>query len=94
MHNFQDNICKICGDVATNERACTHAEYNELCAICHDIEDQAGYAFKEGLLDNADDWSEKVEYYNRPEPMEDEPSEDDIADRITDNAIQDNLEGN
>lgn len=71
---------------------CTHEVYNELCVTCHDIEAQAGYAFKEGYLDNADTWADKLEYYNRPEPMEDEPSEDDIADRITDNEIQDNLE--
>lgn len=70
---------------------CTHETYNELCAICHDIEAQAGYAVKEGLAD-LDTWEDKLEYYNRPEPMEDEPSEDDYADRITDNEIQDRLE--
>lgn len=70
---------------------CTHETYNELCVTCHDIEDMAGYAVKEGLAD-FNDWSDKVEYYNRPEPMEDEPSDDDFADRVTDNEIQDNLE--
>lgn len=73
---------------------CTHETYNELCFTCREIEAQAGFDFKNGTFNEVDSWEAKVEHYNRPEPMEDEPSEDDIADRITDNAIQDNLEGN
>ncbi len=87
IHNFEDNICKICGDVATNERACTHAEYNELCVTCLDIEAHAGYATKEGFanFDADSDWSDKVEYYNRPEPEPDEEEDYNHAER---NAIE------
>jgi hypothetical protein len=77
-----------------NDEACRHIVYNELCFTCREIEAQAGFDFKNGTFNEVDSWEAKVEHYNRPEPMEDEPSEDDIADRITDNAIQDNLEGN
>jgi transcription elongation factor Elf1 len=66
---------------------CTHETYNELCVTCLDIEAHAGYATKEGFanFDADSDWSDKVEYYNRPEPEPDEEEDYNHAER---NAIE------
>mgnify|MGYP001594461796 FL=1 len=88
--------CKVCKEL-NNELMgkCTHKDFNKDCVTCRDTEAHAGYATKEGFanFDAFSDWSDKVEYYNRPEPEPDEPSDDDFADRVTENEIADNREG-
>lgn len=71
---------------------CTHKVQNAQCMTCKDIETQAGYDFKNGNFDEIDSWEAKVEHFNKAIPEPDEPSDDDYADRVTDNEIQDNLE--
>lgn len=86
-HNEPLGLCTI-----NSNDTCNHSEYNPECITCRDIETQAGFDFKNGNFNEVDSWQAKVDHYNKPEPMEDEPSEDDYADRITDNEIQDRLE--
>lgn len=88
-NEYRDEQGQVC---YLKKEDCNHSEYNPECITCRDIETHAGFDFKNGNFNEVDSWQAKVDHYNKPEPMEDEPSEDDYADRITDNEIQDRLE--